>query len=89
MTTSKDMVDNCFEVQTGKYSSRDGYLLKIIDKSGKIVFETPVKKKRYHIDLSEQNGSQKLILQVLDPEGNIMHMEKLQNKDRIRISEGS
>jgi len=76
---------NQFEIRTGRYKTRKGYLLKIIDKNGKTVFETPVEKDSYKLDSSMLSEAHKYLLQVLDNDGNIMYMEKIHRKDSICI----
>ncbi len=56
-------------IETGNYMEMNGYLLRIVNQLGSIVFETSVEIPLYAVDLSSWTGTGTYYFQVIDPSG--------------------
>lgn len=64
-------------IETGDFTKMNGYVLKIIDQLGAIVFETNVEQPLYEIALSTWAGYGMYYLQVIDSGGSIIDIRKI------------
>jgi hypothetical protein len=64
-------------INTGDYSTMNGYQLKIIDQLGATVFETNVEDPIYEVNLSTWSGMGLYFIQVIDTSGQIIDIRKI------------
>lgn len=64
-------------IHTGDFMKMNGYILKVIDQLGAVVFETNVEGPLYEIDLSTWTGYGLYYIQVVDEGGNVLANRKI------------
>ncbi len=69
--------NNHITIDFGNFASMNGYILKITNSIGQIVFTTPINQQSSYIDLSTWSGNGIYFVQVIDSQNNTIENRKI------------